>query len=290
MVYFIALFIMGCTTQKAENNMGADMEELIQKGGNILIKGKTFESELDFCSLLEKHLIGNSLFNIPVQSSITFQNCVFKGPVKAYNNDDADETIQTTFHNNLSFLSCKFESEVNLRSATIYGRTDFSGSEFFGPVNFEESSFYQNAYFNKCKFGKELRFQNSFFHQKANFMNAEFEELVSFQSAVFNGETQFSVAKFFAYADMTLLDCRTSIFFTYAEFLKKADFGNARFVGDANFISSLHVNSSYENCRFMGKCKFFKSTVDVLLKLDGSFFLMGKPELGFLDAEKVSLD
>lgn len=289
LILLAAFILLSCLSSNTPNSAAEkSLEELIKMQKAIVIEGKIFDDAIDFTSILEKKLIGENIYQVDVESVVTFKNCVFNEPVTAYHATD-DKTVITVFHSNLTFIGCKFNSDLNLRAANIYGRLDLSKSKFFGTSGFEEMSCLQNAYFTDGYFDKDVRFQNSFFTQKINFMNTQFNETVSFQNAVFNSEAQFSVCKFYGYADFSLVEYRGHAFFNYVQFHERADLSNAHFSRDLNYSGTLNKMTTFENSRFMGKTNFSKSKVSESFNLENCFFLLGDPVLDFMDTEKVKL-
>ncbi|MCB0843485.1 MAG: pentapeptide repeat-containing protein [Bacteroidetes bacterium] len=292
MKYLILLSIIilhtSCATQNMSKQKGNSLGDLIKTHQDVYIENQTFEDAVDFTSFLKKHLISEGIYQVHINSGLTFKNCVFKKPVYSFINDGSNVVI-TTFGKNLSFIECVFEDEVNFRGSTVSGRTDFTKSTFKGLANFEETTFHQNTFFNWAKFEKEHRFQNSYFLQKANFMNTEYFANASFQSSTFHSELQLSASKFYKYADLSLIDCRGNALFNYTEFWERADLSNSTFSQNFDFVSTQNQRTNFRGCKFMGQTKFFKSTVAEALDFSKCFFLFGKPEMN-LGADKLVFD
>ena len=279
---FLALLIliqMSCATQNSSSNEDNTIQSLIQQNQPVYVEGKTLDEVIDFTTILASNQISHGIYQVSVNSSITFKNCIFKMPVKAFRTMDNGQAILTVFKENLTFIDCIFKEDVNFRGASIMGRTDFTKSTFNKKANFEELSCHQNAFFNTCIFEGELRFQNSFFNQKSNFMGAEFYGLASFQSSLFNSEFQCSATKFFKYADFTLIDCRDRTLFNYTEFRDKADFGHSIFAQDFDFVSTKNNTTSFDKSRFFGTTKFDKIEVSSSLSLKHTYFLFETPTI-----------
>ena len=289
-IVLVAFIFLSCISQNAAiSQKEMSIEDLIKGGHDVVIKGEIFKEEIDFTQYVRKHFVGIEVHQTEILSSITFVECVFNQPVKAYLSND-DGTTLTHFESNVSFVGCKFNAAVNFRGSTFLGRLDFTNSKFYSTTNFEEISSFQNAYFSDCYFDDEVRFQNSFFMQKANFMNSQFNKTTSFQNAVFNAEAQFSVTKFYGYADFSLIDCRDHIFFNYAEFHDRAALSNAHFGKDIYFTSTKNENTRFDHSKFFGKIQMDKTHVKEQLSLVDCFFLFGKPNLDFIASEKVVLE
>ena len=238
----------------------------------------------------KKNLISEGIYQVRIVSSVTFQNCIFKGKVISYKKDSNNAIILTSFQSNLSFIGCTFHNEVSFRAATILGRTDFTETSFLKTASFEECTFFQNAYFRASTFHEELRFQNAVFMQKANFLNAEFDVTASFQQATFHSEAQFSSAKFMGYADFGLIRCHGNFFANYAVFDNRAIFNSGFYNCQFDLMNINFKRCEIMNCQFFGKARFLKSTVAEQLSFDNSYFLLGMPDLSSFDQDKLSLE
>lgn len=282
----VALVQLSCATQNSSSKEENGMKDLIKKDQPVYIENQTINEVIDFTSFLEKHLISEGVYQVNINSGITFKNCVFNKPISAFAKMENGDIVLTSFRGNVSFIDCIFMEDVNFRGSSIYGRTDFTGSTFNVSANFEALNCHENAYFNQCVFEGPLRFQNTFFNQKANFMSAEFYDIISFQNSLFNSELQFSASKFYKYADFTLIDCRGKVLFNYAEFMDKADLSHSVFVQNFDFISTKNNITSFNNCRFLGKVRFNKTEVLASLTIKGSYFLLDTPEID-IPSEKL---
>ena len=268
---------ISCIPKQLSDGGGTDLASLVKAGKNVHFDNSVFNEEISFTSYLLENLISESVYNVKINSSITFTNCTFNGPVTAFTSKDENKAILSTFVGNLSFINCEFKDVVNFKGISINGRADFTKSTFHKEANFEEATFFQNAYFNSTSFFEDLRFQNSNFHQKANFMHAEFRGNMSFQNSVFNGECQMGAIKSLAYADFSLLDCRGNSFFNYAEFHDRADFTNCHFQRSFFFVKTSVIHIDFENSLFMGNTKFDKVDDIKQYNLQSCFFLHGAP-------------
>jgi hypothetical protein len=282
------LIMSTCASSRASNNKES-FNDLIREGKDVFIKDVTFENDIDFTQF-EKNLISEGVYQVRITSSITFQNCIFKGKVISYSKDKDNMITLTSFQSNLSFIGCIFHEESSFRASSVLGRTDFTNTLFLKTVSFEECTFFQNAYFRASAYHGELRFQNAVFMQKANFLNAEFDVTASFQQATFHGEAQFSSTKFRGYADFGLVSCQGNFFANYAEFTGRAIFNSAVYSGQADFIDIHFKYCEITNSRFYGEPRFLKSSVEEKISLDGSFFLLGIPDFSSFDQEKLSLE
>jgi len=288
-LFIITGIIMAtCASSNVPLSKG-NFEDLIIEGKDVFYKNMTFDQDIDFTQF-KKNLISEGVYQVRIVSSITFQNCIFKGKVTTYRKDDDNALTLTSFQSNLSFIGCTFHNDVSFRAASVLGRTDFTNTVFLKSVTFEECTFFQNAYFRASAYHEELRFQNAVFMQKVNFLNAEFDVTASFQQTVFHGEAQFSSAKFMGYADFGLISCHGNFFANYAVFDNRAIFNNGFYGCQVDLMNINFKQCEIKNCKFFGETRFLKSTVVEHLAFDKSFFLFGMPDLSSFDQEKLSLE
>ncbi len=292
MKYLLALSVIlfsFCSSQNTlqQQNKGG-LKELLQSGKDVFIENQVFQEDIDLTSLLSSNLISESIYQVKTTSSITFKNCRFEGKISAFINKTDGSVINTSFLSNLSFINCIFNNDVNFRGSSVYGLCDFTKSSFKKTANFEETTFYQNAYFNTCIFSDEVRFQNAYFIKKANFMNSQFNKVASFQSATFNSELQFGVGKFEDFADFSLAKFNDNTLFNYCEFNKKSTFNSAYFTRNVDFINVKFQTGEFVSTSFLGEPRFFQSSVTDSLHFDKSFFLLGSPDMSFLDKQKIT--
>jgi len=288
-LFIITGIIMAtCASSNGSQKKGS-FEDLIISGKDVFFKDMTFNEDIDFTQF-DKNLISEGVYQVRIVSSVTFQDCIFKGKVKAYSKNDDNTVTLTSFQSNLSFIGCTFHDDASFRAASVMGRTDFTKASFLKTVSFEECTFFQNAYFRASTYHEELRFQNAVFIQKANFLNAEFDVTASFQQATFHSEAQFSSAKFMGYADFGLISCHGNFFANYAVFENRAIFNNGFYNGHVDLINITFRQCEIKNCKFLGETRFSKSTVAEHLSFDNSYFLLGLPDLSSFDKDKVSLE
>ncbi|MFH1119178.1 MAG: pentapeptide repeat-containing protein [Bacteroidota bacterium] len=264
------------------------LENQLRTGVDVFIENKTFREVIDFTGILLSNPVSEGMQQARFTSSITFKNCVFENDVLAYSKNDNGQKTFSFFQSNLSFIGCSFKDTVNFRASSIMGRTVFTSSFFEKAAIFEECTFFQNTHFNQCVFHGELRFQNTFFMQRANFMDAAFDGNASFQGSTFHSTAQFSNTKFYGYSDFSLINWNETCFFNYAQIHGRSVFNSAHFSQIADFNSVSFENTEIKNCFFMGKTSFAKSDIIKRLSLDHSYFLLGVPDLGFFDKEKLS--
>jgi hypothetical protein len=284
----LTLTLSDCASGSSPQKKG-DFSDLVKSGKDVFFKDMTFDEDIDFTQF-DKNLISEGVYQVLINSSITFQNCTFTGKVLSYRKEKNNDIILTSFQSNLSFIGCVFKNDVNFRASSVMGRTDFTNALFLKTASFEESTFFQNAYFRAASFHEELRFQNAVFIQKANFLNAQFDVTASFQLVNFHSEAQFSSTKFMGYADFGLINCKGNFFANYVEFANRSIFNNSLYFGQADFLNVRFAKCEMKNCKFLDEARFDNCTVVDQLDLDNSFFLFGIPELGSIEKEKLSLD
>jgi len=287
-IFLVFLLITSCASGHVRQTK-ENFDDLILSGKDVFFKDVTFENDIDLTKF-DKNLISEGVYQVRVVSSITFQDCIFKGKVITYKTDKDLNITLTSFQSNVTFLRCNFHDEVNFRASSILGRTDFTGSLFLKGANFEECTFFQNAYFRNTAFHEEVRFHNSVFMQKANFLNAEFDVTASFQSSSFNSEAQFSSTKFMGYTDFGLIRCSGNFFLNYAVFSNRAIFNYGSYYGQADMTSVTLKTAEMKNCRFFNEVRFSKSVVEERITFTDTYFLFGKPDLSSFDMQKINTD
>jgi hypothetical protein len=288
LIILIALLTTTCASNSVPVNKES-FEDLIRDGKDVFFKDVTFENDIDFTQF-DKNLVSEGVYQVRVESSITFQDCIFKGKVITYNRDKDNITTLTSFQSNLSFIGCVFHEVANFRASSVFGRTDFTNALFLKTVSFEECTFFQNAYFRASSYHEELRFQNAVFMQKANFLNVACDATASFQHAIFHSEAQFSNTKFMGYADFGLIGCHGDFFANYAQFNDRAIFNNGFYNGQADLINIKFKYCEMKNCRFYGEARFMQSTAEDFIYLDKGFFLLEQPDFSSFDQAKISLE
>ena len=288
LIILTALLTATCASSSVPGNKDS-FEDLILEGKDVYYKDVTFEEDIDFTQF-DKNLVSEGVYQVRIVSSITFQNCIFKGKVITYKRDQDNNITLTSFQSNLSFIGCVFHEETSFRASSVIGRTDFTNTLFLKTVSFEECTFFQNAYFRASAYHGELRFQNAVFIQKANFLNAEFDTTASFQHTTFYSEAQFSSTKFMGYADFGLIACHSDFFANYAQFNQRAIFNNGFFNGQADLINIKFKYCEIKNCRFYGETRVTKSTAEEFIYFDNGFFLLEKPDFSSFDRAKISLE
>lgn len=287
-VFMFFLLMTSCASGHVRQTKES-FDDLVLAGKDVFFKDVTFENDIDLTKF-EKNLISEGVYQVRIVSSITFQDCIFKGKVITFKTDKDLNITLTSFQSNVTFIGCNFHEEVNFRASSILGRADFTGSLFLKGANFEECTFFQNAYFRGAAFHEEARFHNSVFMQKANFLNAEFDATVSFQSATFGSEAQFSSAKFLGYTDLGLIRCNGNFFLNYASFSNRAIFNHGTYYGQADMTSMTLKMAEMRNCRFFNQVRFSKAVAEDNITFADTYFLFGMPDLSSFDVQKINLE
>ena len=258
-LYIIAILsshLIACTssnvTAQGSKVAAEDILRTIQEGKDVWLENKTIEGTIDFTQLTTANIESNAVTRHHVTGSITVKNCDIKGKIICYRAEQ-DMHHLVAFAKNISFISCKFKDEVQIRESSVYGRVVFTGCTFDKITIFEGSTFVMDATFGDAQFNEETRFQNCNFQHRSNFMNAQFDKTVSFQGSNFALDAQFSNVHFHGYADMTVINWTSHCFFNYAEFKQQAIFNNSYFKGRAEFIATVFGgNTELKHCYFYG--------------------------------------
>ncbi|PSJ74828.1 hypothetical protein C7N43_22130 [Sphingobacteriales bacterium UPWRP_1] len=282
------LFQMQCAAKSPVSNMtnpsGEQILKDLAKGKDVFIQNETINGDLDFTNLATAYRAAATAQQYEVTGSLTLLNCTVKGKVTGYLL--SKEGIKTVvFRKNFSCPGTRFEAEVNLRDAQIWGIADFSGANFDKPASFEGAVFKSRCVFNKATFYDEARFQSATFEAAANFMDTGFEGICGFQNAVFFTDAVFNNVNFLRYADFGNLSVRGHAFFNYAKFGKQAVFGGSQFFGRAEWISATFENQAdFSQTLFYGKTRLVKAAMKADVNFENTTFVLGKP-----DAQQASI-
>jgi len=88
-IYLIALLgivMVTCASNNVPQKKGS-YQDLIIAGKDVFFKDITFTEDIDFTQF-EKNLISEGVYQVRIVSSVTFQNCTFKGNVISYKKKD----------------------------------------------------------------------------------------------------------------------------------------------------------------------------------------------------------
>lgn len=215
----------GCSVKKAglsHEIQAADIIRQLDKGEHIFIDSCIIWGDLDFTSLRNRNKIAANLSQVFINQSITFNDCVFIGNVRAF---DPTNGVCVEFMHNLSFTKCDFRSDVDFTEIVVGGNAFFTGSVFRGTAQMQGAYFrHKKVYFNEAAFEKEALFQNVIFAGDVNFMHTVFSAPAMFQKTHAGGLMFFGNVKFDKYVDFSYARAVESIF-NYAQFNERYDFG-----------------------------------------------------------------
>ncbi|MCK4247163.1 MAG: pentapeptide repeat-containing protein [Methanomicrobia archaeon] len=207
------------------------------------------------------------------------------------------------------FKDITFEKYVDFNNAHFHGGIDFSGAIFKKGASFNDATFHSLAdfkgtqfltsapKFDNAIFEKETHFNNTYFEKGAHFVQTIFEDYVFFtrepnsQEATFGGDADFRKAKFVGEGKVEFrhvifggkADFNNTIFgketiFTCGEFYYTANFSNAVFEGDVDFVgmtfgtengnSEIHFNET----EFHGETWFYDPFFNVNATFEGAKF------------------
>jgi len=107
------MVILTCTCSSV-GPQKENLESLIESGKDVYFKDVTFNQDIDF-TRFSKNLISEGVYQVRIVSSVTFENCIFKGKVKTYSKDKDDNITLTSFQSNLTFIGCAFHDTTSFR-------------------------------------------------------------------------------------------------------------------------------------------------------------------------------
>ena len=232
-IFTLSQTVVGCSAKTPSTNLSeikaSQIIAQLNKGKHICFNNCIIWGELDFTKLNNRNRITDKQTQVFVNSSVTFNNCVFVNKVKSY---DATAGVYTEFAYNVSFTRCDFRDEIDLTGCVIHGQAFFTGSTFRSAVRLQGVHFrHMKTYFNETQFEGEALFQNTVFAGDVSFVDAVFSERAMFQKTVAWGLMFFGNVQFNDYADFTYSRAVTSIF-RYAQFKGRYDFGDSQLNGD----------------------------------------------------------
>ncbi|MBD2753486.1 pentapeptide repeat-containing protein [Spirosoma validum] len=291
----LAMLLVGmswvsCTTNatsSSKNVSAASILETIRKQEPVLLENVTIDGDLDFTTLAT-YPETESRRKVTIESPVFFKNCVFTGKVLAFSQRN-DQTTLGDFRKNLTFLSCKFNREVNFQSITVSGFACFSKSQFNRLASFEGAQFGAEAYFDNTFFTQESRFQGAYFGKMANFWKSVWAGATYFQGAVLNGDTQFNLAEFRGNLDFSLCTTYGLLNFNYAQFTGRSIFDNCRFKNAVDFNNTTLKEASFKEAFFDTKASFVTVKSEAI-SFENAFFFSQKPILNFSDPRPATVN
>ena len=207
----------------------SDVIEQINEREAVRYENAEIIGDLDFTSVkditLDKQSGSTKTYSCHVRSPISFINCIFRGGVIAYINDERkNETYNAVFHDDVDFGGCEFKED-----------SAFKYAKFLGDANFENTKFQEEALFKYTKFSTKVSFSKGNFYGAANFKYTKFPELVYFEGAVFGREANFKYTKFPKGVSFANARFRRRADFKYTKFYEPVNFDGTEFNGDADF-------------------------------------------------------
>lgn len=206
-------------------------EEIIKKinaGGDISYKNTIIKGELDFTTVNPNNIVldtnssglwgleGNMDYKsngvtLYITNNISFVNCKFQNKVITFGGKTDDNGYSKTeqrlvFNNNVEFIACEFEDDVN-----------FYETNFMEYTNFYKSTFHKKAKFTGVKFRSTTLF-GSTFKNDAEFNEVLFTDNVSYNNSVFEGESDFSYSYFASTTNFTKSIFKDQVSFNWSNF------------------------------------------------------------------------
>ncbi len=193
------------------------------KDGDIVVKDRNFEEDLDLTGILEFKAAAPGVMKAEVTGQVVFENCQFYKFIASKRVNGVTYIVE--FRKDVVFNDCVFRDTMNMDYVMVEGDFFAGSCEFLGPASFDNAWFKgRNAILSGSVFYDKARFINAVFENKTRFFKTEFSEAAMFQSAVFKGASFWGAASFQKYAE-----------FGKSRFLMDLDLGEATFKGTANF-------------------------------------------------------
>lgn len=226
----------------------------IRKNQPVSLKNVTIEGDLDFTKLLA-YPESNQQSRVKISSPLYFQNCIFKGKIKGY--DEGKSTvILSNFETNLSFYNCTFYGDILLNGALIGTSLMFSESKLHGELHIENAVIGHDANFSKVIFGRKVFFQNAVFRKNSYFNKSIFNEIGYFQSCKWEGEAIFREAEFRENVDFSLQKTFSPMSFNFSHFKKAVFFEGSKFGDDFEIDHVSAERILLSGCQFWQKLNF----------------------------------
>ena len=249
------LVVPGCLA------VGPFSSESLQNGENIVIKGETFNEDLDITEMLEFHPSVPGVMKAVVKGNVVFEKCNFY-KFRSFNKKDGKNYI-IEFRGDVVFDKCLFRDSVDFSYMVVNGDFHAASSEFMGPATFNNAWFKgRNNTFSNAVFYNKALFNNTMFENRTRFFKAKFEDAAMFQSAVFKGHSFWGAALFEGYAgfgktifrdelDMSEASFRDRTNFNRMICLLMARFTNTEFQQAADFSGTeFYLNPDFRDARF----------------------------------------
>jgi len=254
---FFVLFIPVLVSAKSSINAGDIIKE-IDSGAAVHYEDVEIVGDLDFTSVKDvtrdsKFDKDKESFTCHVKSRLEFKNCIFKGDVIAYFNNEREETL----------YNAEFQKDVVFEACVFTGNCTFKYSKFFEKANFKDSQFHEESNFKYTKFSDEINFENTEFEREANFKYTKFSTEVSFKGAKFHKEATFKYTDFPEYVNFAETHFRRDAIFKYTKFPKGVNFGKAVFSKDVDFKhTKFSEPTNFDDTIFDGDVDFKYTKID----------------------------
>jgi hypothetical protein len=289
--YICLLLLAACSTKSKTlvSNSGSisagDILEMIAKGEQVYLDGKTITGTLDLTTLANPATETEKMKRAYINGAITFINCTFLETVTGFATS-GDNYTTVSFERGISFINCTMNKELNLREALCYGPVNLKGSKITTLIA-EGAKFYSTFTGSYMEVFRDTRLQNAYFNNTVIIMNGKFAGTTSFQGCHFNQDAQLNNITVTGYSDFTNLFSNTGFFVNYGVFNGKFVLNNSNLNNRAEFIgSTFNDETTLNNCSFNGTCKLNKAVVNASFTINNSFFLKEAPDVTGIVAEK----
>lgn len=252
-------FVPGCLAA------GPFSPKVLQNDENIMIKGETFNEDIDLTEMLEFHPSTPGVMKAVIKGNMVFEKCNFYKFLASSKKEG--KTYIVEFRGDVVFDECLFRDTVDFSYMVVNGDFHVASTEFTGLANFDYAWFKgRNNNFSDALFYNKAVFNGSIFDNRTRFFKTEFKDAAMFQSVVFkghsfwgaasfNGYTEFGKSRFFQDLDMSkvlfsgrtnfnLMNCVMTACFNNAEFSENVDFSGAAFYQNAEFYDSIFESES----------------------------------------------
>lgn len=191
----------------------------------------------------------------------------FLGEAGFYGASFGGEFSNTNFKGSADFSGIEFFEDADFSTATFHGNAIWGGTTFNKEALFYATKLLGPTYFGETKFFGETNFFDAQFWagSEATFDETEFRDLVMFDNATFDNAsfraTSFKTVEFrhvsFKSANFFMSTFADTVDFEGCTW-EKADFTEARFQGDTNFLNTSFENEvKFPEVLFESRVRFF---------------------------------
>jgi len=285
---FIACFTIvqaGCSRgigHTASNIITADqLIEEIKKEQPVTYHDVTFEGDINLLDIGLAQLTPNN-FVASIASPLYFERCEFKGKLIGFDHQ-GDTARVSHFLSAVSFINCRFETEIDLRGSTFDHHLYFNTSLFDKNVQLQAIKIAGDFRMEKAMFSEGLFLQEAVF--SGNFWAKDATVLGQFsvQQADFWQNSVFAGLEVRGYADFGLTHFRRSAFFEYGKYDERANYSGAIFRHRAEWTQAQYEKHvDFSNAWFAYKPVFAGIKQKELFTIVNARFDGGKPDNDFL--------